>query len=210
MVTGARRNGDRESRVDKMGRVAGGGAFRADDSGGHGFGAGSAIIPAAGSVLGGGYNPGDHTVVARCGAYCFLAAIRRNDAWSGSWRTCGESLPAARSRVRCLRVRPGAAMRRGPFESKRISLRGRYAGDCAVGAAGGFPLANRFSPVCGSVHRNWGGPAFGVALAGGGCHTSAERLNFFPNWELHCGYCLMDVTCSPVNLTKTVLSGGCP
>jgi hypothetical protein len=50
------------------------GALRPHGSGGGGF-AGGALVPAAGNVLGSDYNPGDHAVIAGCGAGCFLAAF---------------------------------------------------------------------------------------------------------------------------------------
>ncbi len=69
-------------------------------------------------------------------------------------------------------------------------------------------------------------PRFGIALRldpfprntlRGKRTTDYERLlglsggqSFFPKRKHYCGYCLMAVTCSPVNLTKMVLSGGCP
>ena len=56
-----------------MDELAGFGALRAHGGGGCSFGAGSAVIPAAGNVLGGDYNPGRHAVIAGCGAHCFSA-----------------------------------------------------------------------------------------------------------------------------------------
>ena len=97
-----------------------------------------AVIPAVGSVLGADYNSRDHAVITVYSVQRFLAEIRRNCAWSVSWCDCGESAQAARACIRYLRVHPGAALRRGAFGSKRISLRGRHAGHCAVGAANGF------------------------------------------------------------------------
>src|SRR5271157_1808030 len=41
-------------------------------------------------------------------------------------------------------------------------------------------------------------------------HAPQTSKGFFSLRENYCGYCLMDVTCSPVNFTKIVLSGGCP
>jgi hypothetical protein len=69
--------------------------FRVNGRSGCSFAAGSAVIRAIGSVLGADYNPGDHPVIAGCGVCCFLAAFRRDGAWSGSRRDCGESLRAA-------------------------------------------------------------------------------------------------------------------
>jgi hypothetical protein len=50
--------------MGSRGRAGGSGAFRADGGGGCSFGAGSAVIRAAGSVLGADYNPGDHAIIA--------------------------------------------------------------------------------------------------------------------------------------------------
>jgi hypothetical protein len=159
------------------------GAFGADRRGGCSFGAGSAIIRAAGSLLGADYNPGDHAVIAGCGVHCFVAAIRRDGAWSGSGRDCGESLRAARACIRYLRVHPGPAPRHGTLGSNRISVRGRYLGDCAVDPTGRSCMANRLSSVRRSVHRNWGGANLGVGVAGEGSHTIGEKLNssFIPS-----------------------------
>src|SRR5438445_9918074 len=100
-VTAVSRNAEWSSRLDG---VAGVGAFRADGRGGCRFAAGSAVIPATGSVLGADYNSGDHPIVVGCGAHCVLAAFRRDGTWSSSGRDRGESLRAARARIRHLRV----------------------------------------------------------------------------------------------------------
>jgi hypothetical protein len=160
------------------------GAFGADGGGGCSFAAGSATIPAAGSVLGADYYPGDHAVIAGCGIQRFLAAFRRDGAWSSRGRDCGESFRAGCACLRCLRVHPGIAPRRGSIGSACISVRGRYPGDCVVGAAGdGSCMANRLSSVRRSVHRNWGGANLGVGVAGEGSHTIGEKLNssFIPS-----------------------------
>jgi hypothetical protein len=67
---------------------------------------------------------------------------------------------------------------RGALGSNCISVRGRYLGDCAIGAADGPSVANRLSSVRRSVHRNWGGADLGVGMAGEGSHTIGEKLNF--------------------------------
>lgn len=157
--------------------VDGFGAFRPDGDGGRSFGAGSAVIQAAGSVLGGDHNPRDHAVIAGCSAQCFLAAFRRNGAWRVGWRDCGESLRAARACIRKLRIHPGTALRGAPLRSKRISVRRRYTGDCAVGAADWACLGSGLSSVRRSVHRNWGGLDLCGRLAGEGSHTIGEKLN---------------------------------
>ncbi len=157
--------------------MAGFGAFRADRGGGCSFGAGSAIIRAAGSLLGADYNAGDHAVIAGCGVHCFLAAIRRNGVRSGSGRDCGESFPAARACIRYLRVHPGPAPRHGTLGSNRISVRGHYCGDCAVDPTDRSCMANRLSSVRRSVHRNWGGANLGVGVAGEGSHIVGENVN---------------------------------
>src|SRR5260370_34641548 len=76
----ARGNGERQSAVDG---VAGSGAFPADRRGGGSFGGCRTVIPAAGNVLGGGYDFGDYAVLAGCGACGVLAARRGNGAGSG-------------------------------------------------------------------------------------------------------------------------------
>src|SRR5215472_5180899 len=95
---------DKEAHIGGVGRdepggrgssVAGLSAFRTDGRGGCSFGVGSAVIPAAGIVLGANYYPGDHSVIVGRGVRCFLAAFRRDDAWSGIGRDCSELLWAA-------------------------------------------------------------------------------------------------------------------
>ena len=163
--------------------MAGFGAFRADGGGGCSVGAGSTIIRAAGSLLGADYNAGDHAIIAGCGVHCFMAAIPRNGAGSGSGRDCGESLRAAPARIRCLRVHPGIAPRRGSIGSTWVSVRGRYPGDCGVDPTDRSYMANRISSVRRSLHRDWGGANLGVGVAGEGRHTIGEKLNssFIPS-----------------------------
>ena len=162
-----------------MGGVAGCVALNTDGYGGCGFVAGSTVIPAVGSVLGADYNSRDHAVIAGYSVHRFLAAIHRNGAWSVSWCDCGESLRAARACIRYLRVHPRAALRRGAFGSKRISIRGRYAGHCAVGAANGFCMANCLSSLRRSDRRTWGGADIGMGVAGEGRDTIGEKVNSF-------------------------------
>ena len=151
-------------------------AFRADCGGGRSFVSDSAVAPAAGSVLGAHYDAGHHAVIAGCGPHCFLAAFRRDGAWSGRWRDRGESLWATGACIRCLRIHPRTALRPGAPGPNRISVRGRYAGDCVVGAADGGPcMAHSLSSVRRGVHRNWGGAGIGVVVAGARSHAIGVR-----------------------------------
>ena len=161
-------NGERSSGVEE--EMAGFGAFRADGGGGCNFGAGSAIIRAAGSLLGADYDAGDHAIIAGCGIHCFMAAISRNGAGSGSGRDCGELLRAASACIWCLRVHPGIAPRRGSIGSTWVSVRGRYLGDCGVDPTDRSYMANRISSVRRSLHRDWRGANIGVGMAGEGSH----------------------------------------
>ena len=162
--------------------MAGSGAFREDRRGGCSFGAGSAIIRAAGTC----WAPITTLVITQSslGAAfsCFLAAIRRDGAWSGSGRDCGESLRAARACLRCLRVHPGPAPRHGAIGSARYRFGGVTLAIVLL-IRGQVSMANRLSSVRRSVHRNWSGANLGVGVAGEGSHTIGEKLNssFIPS-----------------------------
>jgi hypothetical protein len=71
----------------------------------------------------------------------------------------------------------------GALGSNCISVRGRYFGGCAVGAAEGPWMANRLSSVRRSVHRNWDGANLGVDLTREESHSIGEKLNssFIPS-----------------------------
>ena len=136
-----------------------------DGRGGGRIAAGSAVVSAAGGVLGPDYNPRDHPIIIGCGAHRFLASFRRDGPRSGSGRD-GESLRAACACIRHLRVHPGTAQRRGALGSDRISVRRRSAGHRAVGAANGSCMANCPSSLRRSVHGNWGSADVRVGVAG--------------------------------------------
>ncbi len=173
----ARGNGERQSAV---GGVAGSGAFPADRRGGCSFGAGRTVIPATGSVLGGDHDFGDYAVLAGRGACGFLAAIRGNGAGSGGGGDGGELLRAACACIRCQRVPPGAALRRGAFGSKRVSIRRCCAGYRVVDTANRSCVANRVSSVRGSVHRNCSGADHDGGMAGEGNHAAGEKVSSSP------------------------------
>ncbi len=173
----ARGNGERQSAVDG---VAGSGAFPADRRGGGSFGAGRTVIPASGNVLGGDYDFGDYAVLAGCGACGFLAAIRGNGAGSGGRGDGGELLRAACACIRCQCVPPGAALRLGTCGSKRLSIRGNCAGDRVVDTADKSSLANRVSPVRGSVYRDCSGADHDGGMAGEGNHAPGEGTSSSP------------------------------
>lgn len=162
----------------RAGGVTGRGAFGADGRGGGRFGAGGAAIPAAGGVLGADYNLGHYAVIVGCGVRSFLAAHRRNGAWSGSRRDCSESIRAASACIRNWRVHTRTDLRRDALRPKCISVRGSYAGDCAVGAADRSRMADRLSSVCRSVHRNWSGAGVGGGVAGEGTYAIGQNVTF--------------------------------
>ena len=160
-----------------MGRVAGFGAFGADGRCGTSILAGGAVVPVAGSVLGADYDAGDYAVLPERGAGGFLAAFRGNGARGGTWRDCGELLRVADTSIRCQRVPSWVAFRRCVPGSKRVSVRGRDAGDCDVGAAVGPCLASCLTPVRGGVDRNWSGADPDGGVAGEGSHATGEKVN---------------------------------
>jgi len=141
------------------------------------LGAHGGVIPTAGNVLGGRYNPCDYAIIPGCCAISFLAASRRNGAWSASWRDCSEPLRAANVCIRYKRVHPGAALHIGALRSKRISIRGCNPDDCVVGAADGSCMAHRLPSVRRSVPRNWGSADLNGCVAGEGNHTIGKYVN---------------------------------
>ncbi len=145
--------------------MAGFGEFCTDGGCGPGLGSGGSFVPPAGGVLGSRYNPGHRAVVPGCGVCRFLAAFCRHRAGGGSGRDCGQILRAEPCCIRCGRVLTGTALRRSALGSKRIPLRGSYAGDCGVDSASRATVASRRTPVLRSLYRNCGGVTIGLGVA---------------------------------------------
>jgi hypothetical protein len=161
--------------------MAGRGAFRANGRGSCSVVVDSAIIPAAGNLLGADHDAGNLAVITGCSAHGFLATLRRDGAWSRRRCHRGELLRAARRCIRYWRVRPGIDLRRHAIGPARVSLRRNYAGHHPIGAEDGTGVAICLSPVRRSVHRNCGGSDIDARLAGECIPDARQNVNFsFP------------------------------
>ncbi len=118
------------------------GAFRAARCGGRSFVAGGAVIPAAATVLGDDYNPGDHAVISGCSVHGFLAAFRRDGPGRRTGCDYGESIRTACACIWRGRVHSGTAFGRDSLGRICIPVQRDYAGDCAVAAAHRSRMAN--------------------------------------------------------------------
>jgi hypothetical protein len=94
---------------ESTGAAAALGALGANGSGCGDVAVGRTALQVVRSVLGADYNARDRAVVTRGGIRGVLEPFDRNDAWSGNWHDCGESVVrAVRADPQRIRVRAGA------------------------------------------------------------------------------------------------------
>jgi len=125
----------KSGRSDRVDQATSSRTLRADCGDRRRIVTGGAIVRAAGDLLGADYDSGHHAVVGPYDARPLLATVHRNGARGHSWRDPGELRRAERLRARPQRVPTGVIVRCAANGSKRLSIRGRNAGDCDARSA---------------------------------------------------------------------------
>jgi hypothetical protein len=123
------------------------------------------------NLLGANHNYGDHAVISWRNARSVLATLYRNSSWSSAWRVGGKSFRDVYTRIRRQRFPVGTILRRTANGSKRVSVRGRYAGNRFARSASGACVASCLSSIRRSIDRNRSGAGDDRSVAREGRHN---------------------------------------
>src|SRR5580658_1175132 len=146
-------------------KATGARAFRSDRRDGGRLDAGCASVEASANLLGANHNYGDHAVISWRNTRSVLATLYWNSSWSSAWRVGGKSFRDVYARIRRQRFPVGTILRRTANGSKRVSVRGRYAGNRFARSASGACVASCLSSIRRSIDRNRSGAGDDRGLA---------------------------------------------
>jgi hypothetical protein len=108
-----------------------------------------------------------HAVISWCNTRSVVATFCWNGSWSGGWRLGRKSFQDLYTRIRCQRFPVGTIFRWTTSGSKRVSIRGRYAGNRVARSTSRVCVARCLSSIRRSVDRNCSG-------AGDDCSVARE------------------------------------
>jgi hypothetical protein len=152
--------------------AAGARTFRANCGDGCRFDADGSPVEAAPNLLAADHNSGDHAVIAWFDTRSVLETFYWHRAGSGGWRDCGRLFGVVYPRIRCERIPIGIVVCWGASGSQRVSVWGSYPRNRAACSANGTGVANCFSSIRRSIHRNCRGVGDDGSVAREGRHSS--------------------------------------